>query len=108
MAELKFKIIEVKELSTKDGRKFNAYKTIGKGNKKIDCRFVRGCANIPSEPCVIVVDEEDANVDTTKQYPILWVKNVVRIETFERKSNIASYFDTEAMETLSEGEELPL
>lgn len=89
----KFRIVEVKEITTKDGQKFNAYKTISNGGRKMDVRFVRKCNNIPTEPCVIVVDEDDCNVDTTRQYPILWIKNVQSIEQFERKSNIDEFFD---------------
>lgn len=93
--ERKFKIIEVNEITTKDGKKFKAYKTIGKGGRKMDVRFVRDCNNVPTEPCVVVVNEENCNVDTTRQYPILWVKNVERIEGFERKNNMSDYFDAE-------------
>lgn len=93
--ERKFKIIEVNEITTKDGKKFKAYKTIGRGARKMDVRFVRDCNNVPTEPCVVVVNEEDCNVDATRQYPILWIKNVERIEGFERKNNMSDYFDVE-------------
>lgn len=93
--ELKFKIIEVKQVETKDGKKFKAYKTIGKNGKKMDVRFTQECNNVPTEPCTIVCDENECNVDTSRVYPILWVKNVIRLEAFERKNNVAEYFDTE-------------
>lgn len=93
--ERKFKIIEVNEITTKDGKKFKAYKTIGKGGRKMDVRFVRDCNNVPTEPCVVIVNEENCNVDTTRQYPILWIKSVERIEGFERKNNMSDYFDAE-------------
>lgn len=93
--ERKFKIIEVNEITTKDGKKFKAYKTIGKGGRKMDVRFVRDCNNVPTEPCVVVVNEENCNVDTSRQYPILWIKSVERIEGFERKNNTSVYFDAE-------------
>lgn len=92
--EVKFKIIEVNEIETKEGRKFKAYKTIAKGGRKMDVRFVQKANNVPDEPCVIVVDEDNANVDTTRQYPILWIKDVLRIEPFERKSNLSDFFDS--------------
>lgn len=91
--EKKFKIISVSEITTKDGKKFNAFKTLTKDGKKMDCRFVRTCTNIPKEPCVIVVASENANVDNTRQYPILWVKDIIRIEPFEKTSNLDEYFD---------------
>ena len=91
--ERKFKIIEVRDVTTKDGKKFKAYKTLANGGRKMDVRFVRECKNVPTEPCVIVVEEDMCNVDTTRQYPILGIKDVKRIEDFERKSNISQYFD---------------
>ena len=93
--ERKFKIIEVNDITTRDGKKFKAYKTIGKSGRKMDVRFVRDCNNVPTEPCVVVVNEENCNVDTTRQYPILWIKSVERIEGFERKNNTSDYFDAE-------------
>lgn len=93
MTERKFKIIDVSEISTKDGKKFNAYKTLANGGRKMDVRFVRNCANVPTGPCVIVCDESNCNVDVTRQYPILWIKNVERIEEFERKNNLSDFFD---------------
>ena len=95
MEQRKFKIIEVKEISTPDGKKFNAYKTLASGGRKMDVRFVRNCKNIPTAPCVIVCNDDQCNVDTTRQYPILWVKNVERIEEFERKNNVSHFFDFE-------------
>lgn len=90
--EKKFKIIEVNEITTKDGKKFNAYKTIANGGRKMDVRFVRSAHNIPTEPCVIVCDENDCNVDTSRQYPILWIKDVKSIEPYVRRNNISEFF----------------
>ena len=94
IAKREFKIIEVSEITTKDGKKFNAYKTLANGGRKMDVRFVRNCKNVPSEPCVIVCNEDDCNVDTTRQYPILWIKEVLEIKPFERKNNVSEYFDS--------------
>lgn len=90
---VKIKVLEVKEVSNNDGKKFTAYKTVGTGGRKMDLRFVKGCRNIPTEPCWIFVENENANVDTTRQYPITWVKDVDHIEPFKRESNIADYFE---------------
>lgn len=91
--ERTFKIIEVKEITTSDGKKFNAFKTIGKNGKKLDVRFVRTCKNIPTEPCNIIVDDTKCNVDNTRQYPVLWIKDVERIEELEKNNNINDFFD---------------
>ena len=92
---MKIKVIEVKEIKTNDGKQFMAYKTVGKGGRKMDLRFVKGCQNIPTEPCYIEVEDDDANVDTTRQYPIVWVKQVKSILPFERKSNLSDFFGDE-------------
>ena len=93
MEQRKFKIIEVTDITTKDGKKFKAYKTLANGGRKMDVRFTRDCQNIPTQPCVVVCNEEDCNVDNTRQYPILWIKNVQAIEDFERKNNVSEYFN---------------
>ena len=56
--EVKFKIIEVKEITAKNGNKFTAYKTVGKGGKKLDVRFTKACKNVPTSTCTIVVKKE--------------------------------------------------
>lgn len=93
----KIRVIEVKEITTTDGKKFTAYKTIGKGGRKMDLRFSRDCTPdmLPKEPCYIVVADDKANVDTTRIYPILWVKEVLAIEPIKRESNLAEFFDAE-------------
>ena len=103
MAEIKFKIIEVKDIETKDvpPRKFKAYKTVDKTGRKMDVRFTRECSNTPSEPCTIVCDTQDCTVDTRRQFPILWIKNVQRIEPLERKSNVSEFFDDEPPESVN-------
>ena len=94
MNEVKFNIIEVKDINIPEKNlKFKAYKTVGKNGRKMDVRFVRNCSNVPEEPCTIVCNAEDCNVDTTRLYPILWVKNVLRIEHTERKSNLKDFFE---------------
>ena len=95
---MKFKIIEVKEITAKNGNKFKAYKTIGKAGKKLDVRFVQDCRNVPKEPCTICVKRENANVDKSRVYPILWIKDVESIEANERKDNLDEFFgdDTES------------
>ena len=92
---IRFKIIEVKEITTKDGKKFKAYKTVGKGGRKLDVRFVQGCRNVPTETCTIVVNRANANVDKTRLYPILWVKDIEAIEANERKNNLEEFFGDE-------------
>lgn len=93
---MKIRIIEVKEITAKTtGNKFTAYKAVTKQGKKIDCRFTKSCdpSKIPTEPCFIVVDDDKANVDTFRQYPVLWVKEVKEILPFESNNNLSDFFD---------------
>lgn len=89
------KIIEVKEVTPPTGQKFKAFTTVDKNGRKMDVKFTRDCRNIPTEPCEIIVDDRQANVDTNRQYPCLWVKDVVEIKPLQHKSNMADFFDTE-------------
>lgn len=86
-----FKIIEVNEINAA-GKKFNAYKTLTKSGKKMDVRFTRTCHNVPTEPCIIRVADENANVDTNRQYPVLWIKDVESTRPFERKNKVEEFF----------------
>lgn len=96
MNELKIKIIEVKDVTLEDGKKFKAYKTVDKKGKKMDVRFTRDVHNLPTEACTIVVSPDKCNVATNRVYPILWVQEIIRIEGTERRpSNVFDYFDNE-------------
>ena len=91
--EIKIKIVEVKEVTTDDGHKFNTFKTVDKSGKLMDVRFTRACKTIPESPCTIVVSPDMANVAKNRQYPCVWVKDVIRIEETPYESNIGDYFD---------------
>lgn len=93
--KINVKIIEVKEVTPKNGQKFNAFKTVDKNGKKMDVKFTRDCRNVPTEPCEIIVDDSAANVDTNRLYPCLWIKDVLEIKPLPRKSNMADFFDAD-------------
>lgn len=92
---IEIKIIEAKEITAKNGNKFTAYKTVGKGGRKMDVRFIRTCSKTPTEPCTIVVERANANVDKTRLYPILWIKDIVEIKENVRKDNLDEFFGDE-------------
>lgn len=98
---IEIKIIEAKEITAKNGNKFTAYKTVGKGGRKMDVRFTRTCSKTPTEPCTIVVKRENANVDKTRLYPILWVKDIEEIKENVRKDNLDEFFGDEIAEEIS-------
>lgn len=94
--EIKIRVIEVKEVTTKNGNKFNAYKTVDKRGKKLDLRFTKEVTLLPKKPCTIIVDDDKCNVSTNREYPVLWVQEVKRIEESQRKSNVSDYIGDEA------------
>ena len=93
MKDLRIKIVEVKPIETKDGKKFTAYKALTKDGKKIDCKFRQDVTLLPKEPCTLIVDDEQCNVSTNRQYPVLWVQEVKEILPTEKKTNSGQFFD---------------
>lgn len=90
--EIKIRVIEVKEVTARSGNKFMAYKTVDKRGKKLDLRFTREVTLLPKKPCTIIVNDDKCNVSTNREYPILWVQEVIRIEdTTQRKTNVSEY-----------------
>lgn len=93
--EMKLKVAKVRECRTKDGRKFNAFSTVGKDGTLMDLKFVTGCHNIPTERCWIYVNSDMMNVSRRTEYPTVWVKEVNRIEPLTGgRSNAEDYFQT--------------
>lgn len=91
---IKIKVVEVKEMTTKEGRKFKVYKTVDKTGKKMDLKFRQSVTPLPTEPCILLInDPKNVNVDTTKQYPCVWVRGLDGIEELEHKSNVSEFFE---------------
>ena len=93
MKDVKVRVTEVKPITTKDGKKFTAYKVLTKQGKIIDCKFVKEVDNLPTEPCILVIEEDKCNVSTNTQYPVLWVKEVKEILPIVKTTNASNYFD---------------
>ena len=93
--EIKIRVIEVKEVTAHNGNKFMAYKTVDKRGKKLDLRFTRDVTLLPKKPCTIIVAEDKCNVSTNREYPVLWVQEVLRIEETQRKTNVSDYIGDE-------------
>ena len=91
----RIKIVNVDEITTTNGTHFTAFKAVTKQGKKIDCRFTKAVdpAKIPDQPCYINVPDDKANVDTHREYPVLWVKEITNIELFESRNNLADFFE---------------
>lgn len=109
MAERRIKVIEVKEVKLQSGVKFNAFNAVDKTGKKITLKFRRTCNDIPTEPCCIIVNDEDFNIDTSRQYPCIWVNKILRTEALytTRTNKGADLFEDANLTPMSEDEELP-
>ena len=79
--------INVKECSTKEGKKFNVFKAVQKNGRFIDCKFRRDVKDLPTEICIINVDTKEMNVDRNRKYPVLWVKKINSILPIDKGSN---------------------
>lgn len=74
--------VRVKERSTKDGRKFNAYSTFSKNGRKTDLKFKAAVTNLPTKDCYIVCNVDDVNINTSGKFPVCWVNAIQAIEDF--------------------------
>ena len=75
---LKLKI-RVKRISTKDGRTFDAYETIGKNGIRITVKFRKEVKNIPSEDSYIIVPLDKANYAKNSIYPTIWIHEISKV-----------------------------
>lgn len=89
METKKIKII-VKEREGKDPsgkvRKFNTYKTTTKNGRFMDVKFRKEVTNLPTENCYAIIGVDNMNVDSNREYPVLWVSAVEGYESVEENS----------------------
>ena len=69
--------VRVKRITTKDGRTFNAYETIGKNGTRINIKFRKEVKNLPSEDSYIIVPVEKMNYAKNTIYPTIWVHEII-------------------------------
>lgn len=80
----RIRITKVEEITAKNGNKFTAYKAVQKNGKLIDVRFRREVGkDAPDHPCIVVVQPGMYNIDRNRQYPCVWIKEIVDTEEFE-------------------------
>ena len=94
----KFKIT-VTPKKTADGRSFNTFKTYSKNGRPIEVKFRKEVKNVPDKNCFIVVNEDNAHLNTAGEYPVMWIADIVEIldiasESAEsNRKRLAEYFD---------------
>ena len=90
--EVKIKIVEVKDVKLPGGRTFKAYRCALKDGNVMDLKFRQDAQNVPSDRCWIYVSEGNFNVSRRKEYPVVWVTTVNRIEPLQAKKSDADLF----------------
>ena len=70
-------VIEATEISTPDGKKFWAFKTVLKNGKIATLKFRRDVQNIPHEKCFLEVPIDAISVDNSKRYIEVWVSDIL-------------------------------
>ena len=74
--------ITVAERKTNDGKKsFNTYKTVTKNGRTMDVKFRQEVKILSTENCYAIIDVDKMNVDKNREYPVLWVSEVVGYES---------------------------
>ena len=90
----KIEVIGEEKTIRETGKKFNAFNTYDKYNKKITVKFVKGCENEPPiGRHIITISSENANMDLSGRFPTLWVKKVESFEVPEKKDTMEAYFN---------------
>jgi len=77
-----FKII-VKQASTKEGKKFNTFKTTTKNGRLIDVKFRQTVKNIPDKNCYVIVPDDKCHLNASLEYPVLWIEEVAEIKALD-------------------------
>ncbi len=89
--------IKVTERQSADGRKFNTFKTFSKNGRPTEVKF-RKEVKAPTSDCSIVVNVDDMSLNTSGEYPVLWVHNIVSVEEYntvdveKNRAKINEYF----------------
>lgn len=81
----KIEVHSIKEVITKDGKRFYAYKCVTKSGKLVDLKFTRLCNDLPVKPCFIYVKPENVNIQKNLKFPCVWVSGIHHIEDFPTK-----------------------
>lgn len=80
--------IRVKRITTKDGRTFDAYETIGKNGTRINVKFRKEVKNVPTEDSYIIVPIEKMNYAKNTIYPTIWVHEITSVIPAESEKQV--------------------
>ena len=80
--------VRVKRITTKDGRVFDAYETIGKNGVRINVKFRKEVKNVPSEDSYIIVPLDKVNYARNTIYPTIWVHEISEVIPFKNEKQV--------------------
>ena len=78
--------ILVSARKTSEGRSFNTYKTTTKNGRLMDVKFRKEVKELPTTNCYAIISVDNMNIDSNRQYPVLWVSAVESYESYEDNS----------------------
>src|SRR5690606_35161055 len=80
--------VKVKKITTKDGRSFDAYETVGKNGMRITVKFRKEVKNLPLQDSYIIVPLDKVNYAKNTIYPTIWVHQVLEVIPAETEKQV--------------------
>ena len=80
--------VRVKRITTKDGRTFDAYETIGKNGTRINVKFRKEVKNVPTEDSCIIIPIDKMNYAKNTIYPTIWVHEITSVIPAENERRV--------------------
>lgn len=80
--------VKVKKITTKDGRSFDAYETVGKNGMRITVKFRKEVKNLPLQDSYIIVPLDKVNYAKNTIYPTIWVHQVLEVIPTETEKQV--------------------
>ena len=80
--------VKVKRITTKDGKTFDAYETVGKNGMRITVKFRKEVKNLPEKDSFIVIPLDKMNYAKNTIYPTIWIHQVLEVIPAETEKQI--------------------
>ena len=71
--------VKVKRITTKDGKAFDAYETVGKNGMRITVKFRKEVKDLPEKDSFIIVPLDKMNYAKNTIYPTIWIHQVLEV-----------------------------
>lgn len=66
--------IRVTQRTTKDGKKFNTFKTFSKNGNPTEVKFRQSVRTLPEKDGFYTFDADDMSLNKSGEYPVLWIR----------------------------------